>query len=88
MTEEQFDKIMHDACESYMKEEAEKFMAIDTTETHEPSKRFKVKMNRLFREQVGGNYIPHPEVDNWFEKTRSSAVVRWNALRDKKKTGQ
>lgn len=86
MTEEQFDKLMYVACEAYINDEVKKFMAIDTTETHEPSKRFKVKMNRLFREQVGGNYIPHPEVDNWFERTRSSAVVRWNALRDKKKT--
>ena len=86
MTEEQFDKLMYVACEAYINDEVKKFMAIDTTETHEPSKRFKVKMNRLFREQVGGNYIPHPEVDNWFERTRSRAVVRWNALRDKKKT--
>lgn len=83
MTEEQFDKIMHDACESYMKEEAEKFMAIDATETHEPSKRFKVKMNRLFREQVGGNYIPHPEVDNWFERARSSVIKRIEILKSK-----
>jgi len=74
---------MHDACESYMKEEAEKFMAIDTTETHEPSKRFKVKMNRLFREQVGGNYIPHPEVDNWFERARSRVIKHINILKSK-----
>lgn len=86
MTEEQFDKLMYVACEAYINDEVKKFTAIDTTETHEPSKRFKVKMNRLFREQVGGNYIPHPEVDNWFERTRSRAVVRWNALLDKKKS--
>ena len=86
MTEEQFDELIHGACEAYVKEEAEKFLAIDTTDVHEPSKRFKLKMNRLFREQVGGNYIPHPEVDSWFERTRSRAVVRWNALLDKKKS--
>lgn len=86
MTEEQFDELIHDACEAYVKEEAEKFLAIDTTDVHEPSKRFKLKMNRLFRERVGGNYIPHPEVDNWFERARSWAVVRWMAHQDKKKT--
>ena len=86
MTEEQFDELIHDACEAYVKEEAEKFLAIDTTDVHEPSKRFKLNMNRLFREHVGGNYIPHPEVDNWFERARSWVVVRWMAHQDKKKT--
>lgn len=84
MTEEQFDKLMYVACEAYVNDEAKKFMAIDTTETPELSKRFKVKMNRLFREQVGGNYIPHPEVDNWFERARSRAVIRLSALQEKK----
>ena len=50
MTEEQFDEVMRVACGAYIKDEAERFMAIDTTDVHEPSKRFKVKMNRLFRE--------------------------------------
>lgn len=85
MTEEQFDEVMRVACGAYIKDEAERFMAIDTTDVHEPSKRFKVKMNRLFREQVGGTYIPHPEVDNCFERLRSRLVVRLMALKDKKK---
>jgi len=85
MTEEQFNELIHDACEVYVKEEAEKFLAIDTTDVHEPSKRFKLKMNRLFRERVGGKFIPHPEVDNWFERARSWVVVRLVALQDKKK---
>ena len=29
-----------------------------------PSRRHKVAMNRLFREQVGGSFIPYPEVDD------------------------
>ena len=28
------------------------------------SRRFKRRMNRLFREEVGSRRIPHPEVDN------------------------
>ena len=38
------------------------------------SDRFKVKMNRLFREQVGTNKIPHPEVDNLYERIRSGLI--------------
>ncbi|MBE6811075.1 MAG: hypothetical protein E7521_08495 [Ruminococcaceae bacterium] len=38
------------------------------------SDRFKKKMNRLFREQVGSNQIPHPEVDNNYEKIRSKII--------------
>lgn len=40
MTEEQFDELIHDACEAYVKEDAENFLAIDTADVHEPSKRF------------------------------------------------
>ena len=29
-----------------------------------PSKRHKIEMNRLFRELVGGSFIPFPEEDN------------------------
>ena len=29
-----------------------------------PSKRHKIRMNRLFREQVGGSFLPFPEEDN------------------------
>ena len=29
-----------------------------------PSRRHKVAMNRLFREQVGGSFIPYPDADN------------------------
>ncbi|MBQ7333817.1 MAG: hypothetical protein IJW38_05685 [Clostridia bacterium] len=29
-----------------------------------PSKRHKIRMNRLFRERDGGDFIPFPDVDN------------------------
>lgn len=38
------------------------------------SDQFKIKMNRLFREQAGIKNIPHPEVDNLYERVRSSIV--------------
>lgn len=40
----------------------------------ELSNRYKKKINRLFREQVGSKYIPHPEVDNPYEKIRSRII--------------
>jgi len=41
-----------------------------------PSKRHKIRMNRLFRERVGGSYIPFPEVDCFYERARSKIMVK------------
>ena len=41
---------------------------------HEISIRGNQKINRLFREVVGSSKIPHPEVDNHYELTRSKIV--------------
>ena len=30
-----------------------------------PSRRHQLEMNRLFREEVGGSFIPFPDVDNY-----------------------
>jgi len=40
------------------------------------SRKFKIKMNRLFREVAGIEKIPHPEVDTVFERIRSKIVVK------------
>ncbi len=41
-----------------------------------PSKRHKIRMNRVFRERVGGSFLPFPEVDNFYEKARSKLVIK------------
>ncbi len=41
-----------------------------------PSKRHKIRMNRLYRERVSGIYLPFPEVDNFYEKVRSKLIVK------------
>ena len=41
-----------------------------------PSKRYKIRINRLFRERVGGTYLPYPEVDSFYERTRSKIIVK------------
>ena len=38
------------------------------------SDKFKIRMNRVFREQAGIKKIPHPEVDNLYERVRSGII--------------
>lgn len=40
------------------------------------TRRHKLRMNRLFRERVGGSFLPFPEVDNAFERIRSKIVIK------------
>ncbi len=52
------------------------------------SLRHKRRMNRLFREKVGGDYLPYPEIDTPFERIRSRIVILFEApgkQRDKQK---
>ena len=41
-----------------------------------PSKRYKIRMNRLFRERVRGSFLPFPEEDNLYERVRSKLVIK------------
>lgn len=51
---------------------------LDDMELPERSRYHKIEMNRLFRENVGGKFIPYPEVDNFFERLRSKIIVKFN----------
>ena len=42
----------------------------------EVSNRHKINMNRIFRELVQSKFIPFPEVDNFYERTRSWLIVK------------
>ncbi len=37
---------------------------VKNIKTPPPSKRHKIQMNRIFRERVGGSFLPFPEEDN------------------------
>ena len=52
-----------------------------------PSKRHKIRMNRLFRERVGGSFIPFPEVDTIYERVRSHFIIKFkiNEISDRRK---
>lgn len=41
-----------------------------------PSKRHRIRMNRMFRERVGSSFLPFPEVDCLYERVRSKIVVK------------
>ena len=49
---------------------------INDIELPPPSKWHKIRMNRLFRERVGGTFLPFPEADNFYERMRSKLVVK------------
>ena len=49
---------------------------ISDIEIPPPSRRHKIRMNRLFRERVGGEFLPFPEEDNLYERLRSKVVVK------------
>ncbi len=49
---------------------------INDIELPPSSKRHKIRMNRLFRERVGGSFLPFPEVDCFYERARSEIVVK------------
>ena len=50
---------------------------------HQISVRGKRKINRICREIFGGSHIPHPEVDNLYERIRSKIVRKINQIKHK-----
>ena len=54
----------------------------------ELSIRARKRLNRLFREMVGSSKIPHPEVDNLYERVRSYFLRRIRVLKFNLKIGK
>ena len=50
---------------------------LESIELPPPSKRHKIRMNRIFRENTDGTFIPYPEVDCFYEKLRSRIVRKF-----------
>ena len=80
-----------DECDHYLfcfpKFDIEYEEVISDIELPPPSKRHKIRMNRLFRERVGGSFLPFPEEDNIYEKVRSYFVIKFkiNEFSDRRK---
>ena len=73
MTEKEFDTLIAQACHKIAEDEAREFERVKDEDV-EFSDRFKVRMNRIFREQAGITRAPYPEVDTCFEHVRSAFV--------------
>ncbi|MBQ7363663.1 MAG: hypothetical protein IJW48_04330 [Clostridia bacterium] len=82
--EELFKRALSEAMDSKICELEKKS---EDKELPPPSKSHKKRMNRLFRERVGGDFLPFPEADNLYERIRSKLVIKLkiNELLDKRK---
>ncbi len=78
---EYFKRALAEAIENKMREEEEQIKNIEAATT----RRHRIRMNRWFREQVGGSRIPFPEVDNLYERIRSKLVVKLKIKRQRKR---
>ena len=60
---------------------------VEDTEIHQYSRRHKIRMNRIFRERVGGSFLPFPEADNLYERVRSHCILKLkiNKFSDRRK---
>ena len=79
---EYFKRALAEAIENKMREEEEQIKDIEPATT---TRRHRIRMNRWFREQVGGSRIPFPEVDNLYERIRSKLVVKLKIKRQRKR---
>jgi len=81
---ELFKRALSEALDSKIQDSEEK---IKDMEMPAPSRRHKIRMNRLFRERVGGEFLPFPEEDNLYERVRSKLITKLkiNELLDRRK---
>ena len=79
-----FKRALSEAVDSKIRKIEEKTKDIEIQPT---GKRHKIRMNRLFRERVGGAFLPFPEVDNFYERVRSKLVIKLkvNEFSDRRK---
>ncbi len=68
-----FERALSEASDSHFRKMEEE---TKDSEMPPPSKRFKIRMNRLFRERVGGSFLPFPEEDTLYERIRSKLVIK------------
>ncbi len=72
-TRELFRRALVEVADAQIRQLEEKIKDI---ELPPPSRRHKIRMNRLLRERCGSSRLPFPEVDNLYERVRSKIVVK------------
>lgn len=86
LSDEQLKAFLISPTNELIKEAEDELKSIDKEQPCEFSDKFKKRMNRLFREQMGGNHALHPEVDNTYERIRSRILRLLLVLRHRLKT--
>ena len=66
--EDSLDKLIREAFKYAGKKDIAEFDALPQDEI-EPSRHFKIRMNRFFRERVGSS-VPYPEVDCFYKREK------------------
>lgn len=66
-----------------VKQDTENGKATEDMESPLFSRRYKIRMNRFFRERVRSSYLPYPEADNLFERMRSGIILKLRQMRKK-----
>jgi hypothetical protein len=70
---ERFIRVLFEVEDEKIREINEKYKDF---ERPPPTKRHMIRMNRLFRERVGGTFLPFPEEDCLYERVRSKIIVK------------
>ena len=72
---DEFDQLIFETVRRYgIKDELDEIDLLPDEEI-KYSLRHKIRMNRLFRDEFGSSFLPFPEADNIFERTRSKIVI-------------
>ncbi len=77
------DERLYEIAAAYIaKQEAERFADLDADDADDAddsvdcSRRFKIRINRMFREKLRLDHAIYPEVDNAYERWRSKLVIK------------
>ncbi len=81
--EDNLDKLLREAFKYSVEKDVAEFDALPREEI-EPSRRFKIRTNRFFRERIGCS-APYPEADNLFQRIRSKIVTKSRNFKTRKK---
>ncbi len=79
------DTLLKMVAERTVEKEAEEFSKSGDNEPPiQHSRRFKRRMNRMWRKRFGFEHILYPEVDNIYERVRSKIEIKYHGFKKKR----
>ena len=73
---DRFHEIWSEMVEKSLLKLAQEIEKCGEVELLPPGKHHKIRVNRLFRDHLGGDFLPFPEVDSFYERARSKIVIK------------